>query len=254
MKSPTEKKCPPSIAGEEEGLKDERCSLNCDVTGENCIITVCEEGFYCPENSTSRFQNECGNSNVFCPKGSSEPTKVTPGYYTTGYVSISGSYQSDGDKSKRSSETQCEEGTYCDINGIRHPCPAGTFGNETGLTTALCSGKCSPGYFCPPESKSIFEKTCQSAKYFCPEGSAFPIKISRGYFSTGGLTSDTHTQQKICPKGSFCIDGIKHLCAAGTYGSEEGLYSEQCSGLAKPGYYTPEGSTSPFQIPCPGGT
>ena len=33
-------------------------------------------------------------------------------------------------------------------------CPSGTFGNSTGLSSALCSGPCEAGHFCPPGSVS----------------------------------------------------------------------------------------------------
>merc|ERR1711991_1256968 len=37
----------------------------------------------------------------------------------------------------------CPTGYYC-VGGVKHPCPAGTFGNETKLYTALCSSSCLP--------------------------------------------------------------------------------------------------------------
>ena len=67
--------------------------------------------------------------------------------------------------------------------------------------------------------------------------------MSEGYFS--GPVDSPVTQresQEVCPKGSYCIGGVKELCPAGKYGSETGLTTATCSGECSAGYYCPAGS------------
>lgn len=45
------------------------------------------------------------------------------------------------------------------------PCPAGRYGNSTGLTNATCDGPCALGYFC-----DVLGSTVATAKP-CPAGS-----------------------------------------------------------------------------------
>ncbi len=45
----------------------------------------------------------------------------------------------------------CPIGSYCPAvtpAGLAYPCPAGTFGNTTGMQVATCSGLCQTGYQC----------------------------------------------------------------------------------------------------------
>lgn len=51
----------------------------------------------------------------------------------------------------RSGEAQCEAGTFC-VGGRRRPCPSGTFGATTGLTSSICSDICPEGSYCPEGS------------------------------------------------------------------------------------------------------
>ncbi|CAM9217060.1 unnamed protein product, partial [Sphacelaria rigidula] len=38
----------------------------------------------------------------------------------------------------------CGPGFYC-TEGVRRPCPPGTYGNTSGLSTPSCSGPCAAG-------------------------------------------------------------------------------------------------------------
>lgn len=241
------KPCPEGRAGMEYGLKDEQCSLECDIIGANCIIHYCDEGHFCPSNSTSQKQFECGGPHLYCPAGSSYPTKVQKGYYTIGSLSLIGVDQSNGDKTIRIAEVICEKGHYC-IDGVKYVCPAGKFCNETGLTSKECSGDCEAGYHCPEGSTQPNQIMCGSSKYYCPKASPSPILVDEGYFTQNGIS------QAICQPGSYCIDGIAYLCPPGRFGSSIGLANSSCDGPSDPGYYTPAGSTSSTQIPCPAGT
>jgi hypothetical protein len=71
---------------------------------------------------------------VFCPEGSVSPTPVSNGHYTIGATSQPGHYQTNEDAATRYSQVLCEPGSYC-VDGVKYPCPAGTFGETSGLTT-----------------------------------------------------------------------------------------------------------------------
>ena len=139
--------------------------------------------------------SECGGTHLFCPEGSSVPTPVSVGYHTTG-----------GTPLRRSNQTQCDPGSYCDPLGVRRlcpagsygnlygmvegceaacplghyceigstapvPCPAGRFGDRTNLTTSDCSGRCFKGYYCEVGSPSATQHECGDERYVCPVGS-----------------------------------------------------------------------------------
>jgi hypothetical protein len=54
----------------------------------------------------------------------------------------------------------CQPGSYCPGNSSAIPCPQGTYGDSTGLTSATCSGPCAVGFFCPPGSNSSTMLPC----------------------------------------------------------------------------------------------
>jgi len=239
--------CPEGTAGLEYGLKNYQCSHFCDVDAKHCVINFCSKGYYCPSNSTSQKQFECGSPHLYCPPKSSKPTNVRMGYYTIGNDSKRSEIQSHSDQTTRWGEKICEIGHYC-IDGVKHLCPAGKYGNQTGLTNENCSGDCKRGYFCPPGSIISAPHHCGSPRYYCPEGSPFPSVADEGHFTSNG------SSQSTCPPGSFCVGGVAYLCPAGRYGSSTGLSSNVCDGPSEAGYYTPIGSTSSRQFPCPAGT
>eukprot|EP00505_MAST-04D_sp_SCG-Rhode-Island_P004869 Stramenopile-MAST_4_protein_4869 len=78
----------------------------------------------------------------------------------------------------------CPVGYYCaGFGGVASSCPAGKFGNKTGLTTC----------------------------YDCNTGD---------YSYLGSVDSRNCTR---CPKGSACPGGVKSLCPAGKFGNKTGL-------------------------------
>ena len=94
----------------------------------------CEAGYYC----SGGVKLDCGAVDKFCPgTQQTSPTTAQAGFYTTG-----------GTEATRTGETQCEAGHYCS-GGVKVQCPAGTFGNSPGLSTAACDGPCPAGYYCP---------------------------------------------------------------------------------------------------------
>lgn len=107
---------------------------------------------------------------------------------------------------QRTSRTLCEPGHYC-VAGVRAPCPAGTVGDEAGLSS--CDKLCPGGYVCPAgsfatapsdeEGNNVAE--CGSIAVWCGEGSSVPTVASAGYFTIGGSSESTRTGQEICTAG-----------------------------------------------------
>ena len=134
----------------------------------------------------------------------------------------------------------CEQGFHC-VNGVRIPCPAGTYGDTFRLSNSTCSGHCSAGYYCFLGSISSTSKSCGGNEYFCPLGSAAPTIVPIGYYSvdvhgaTSTSTYNTRVAALICPLGHYCVRGVKHACTGGKYGESEGLPTKECSGLCPEG-------------------
>ena len=163
--------------------------------------------YWCPSNSTNATALPCGSAAVYCPAGSSAPVQALPGQVTVG-----------GDAfNSRTGAVLCPAGSYC-LNGIAAPCPAGRFGCSTGIGSALCSGPCTPGFFCPLGSSSSQAYPCGgnasdplAAAFYCPTGSGSPQAVSSGFYSTGSGTDAPHVAsgQALCPAGAYCAQGLK---------------------------------------------
>ncbi|GMH53582.1 hypothetical protein TrRE_jg872, partial [Triparma retinervis] len=249
--SATQEACPAGRYGAHQGLTSSSCSHDCDPDG-SCEPTVCAAGHYCPAASTSAESVECGGQDKFCPTGASTPTAVSSGHYTIGNVSLLGQDQSIYDENRRFVESVCEPGRFCS-GGVRQKCDGGTYGSSTGNTASTCEGPCAAGFYCPAGSISEKENRCGTPNLYCPQGSAAPISVPSDHYSITGA-HDTRSAIAICPRGSYCIDGVSRLCPAGRYGGVTGLTTPECEGACKEGFYCPEGSTYEAQIACPEGT
>ena len=117
----------------------------------------CSAGYYCPvAGMTSPTAYPCGNATVYCLAGSTAPTPVQTGYYSTAFVT---------NATTATVQVQCAAGSYCS-GGVSYPCPGGTFGTTVGATS--CGGVCPAGYYCPPGSSSGTANLCGSAAvYWC---------------------------------------------------------------------------------------
>jgi hypothetical protein len=112
--------------------------------------------------------------------------------------------------------------------------PTGRYGSEFGLSNDLCSGPCSPGYYCQAGSLTSTPLPCGSNSVYCPEGSFQPTLVTPGYYTTGGgegnSSSLTRSSQTLCEKGFYCTEGGEKLsCLPGAFGDTQGLYMS-CSG------------------------
>ena len=130
---------------------------------------------------------------------------------------------------------KCEPGFYC-VDGTKHPCPAGRYGESSGLAHAACDGPCPAGYFCPRQSSNRVEYACGGSGLYCPEGSGVPLHVRAGFYTVGGDSNDhknmTRSNEKLCEAGYYCVGGVKRACPAGRYGSYTGM------GLDSTGYET----------------
>ena len=145
-------------------------------------------------------------------------------------------------------QVECEIGHYC-TQGRRYPCPAGTYGSETKLSSSTCTAICPKGYYCPKGTSSYQQLPCGRSAVYCPGGSEEPQIVAKGYYSNGG-TSVTREEQVRCEVGHYCVDGIKHFCPAGTYGGTGGLSTSACSGKCDDGHICGVGSVVPNLTPC----
>ena len=135
---------------------------------------------------------------------------------------------------------------------MRSVCPAGRYGASLRETSARCTGDCDAGYFCPEGSSTATQFPCGGADRFCPTASSTPLLVRTGWDTDEDRHEDIRTSEAVCPAGHWCAGGIRHTCAPGIWGGEEGMSSRECSGKCKAGYYCPEASTSPRQVPCGG--
>ncbi len=212
--------CPAGKYGDARGLATSDCSGDC------------REGFYCPTNSSHAGQFKCGGSDVYCSAGVGAPIPVSAGYYSTG-----------GSPITRPAQTTCPPGSYCE-GGVDRLCPAGRYGETSGLRTSDCSGPCDVGHYCPLGSVDARQVKCPAGRYgkqglgtsdctgpckhgyfclegsvwenqnncgyndvYCPVGSPHPRKVDPGYFSVGGHFN-TRSGQQLCDlnTGSFVVD------------------------------------------------
>ena len=158
----------------------------------------------------------------------------------------------------------CRKGYYCPL-GTPIPCPAGTFGNRTGLKELSMCTDCPPGRFCDQTGQTKSQGPC-TAGWYCQGGAIT---------STPNVTNSLkYPENGPCPKGRYCLEGTPSpaKCPPGTYRNSTGAASESecldcnpgwyCEGYGNEeptaqcaaGYYCPQGSRSnvsqPSETPC----
>ena len=159
-----------------------------------CKASECREGYYCPANSTSPTQFECGHTGVFCPAGSGAPTPVSVGHYTTPVDGWSAEGVQVGSGFTRTGERECKAGHYCGTDGVMRQCPAGRYGATAGLANEACSGLCAKGHYCEIGSTSPKQRPCPGGTFGDSEGLAMPRcsgLCAPGYYCPTGSTSNT---------------------------------------------------------------
>lgn len=201
----------------------------------------CAPGYWCMEASTSATQFRCGGWQLYCPAGSTSPLDVPVGHYSVGGLDTASG-------TDMSAKLECEVGYYCS-GGRRLRCPPGTFGNQTGLSSDSCTGRCEQGYYCPRGSTSPQERKCGNPRFYCPAGIGSRRSALSGYYTLPEGSANA-VQQRICPIAHYCRDGLKAICPAGVYGDVEGLGSERCGGPCLPGYFCGVGTVDPRANEC----
>lgn len=222
--------CPGGKYGNANGLRDKKCS------------GLCPSGYICPEKTSYPFTYKCGlNESLFCPEGSATPTAVSIGYYSIG-----------GTTETRNAQLPCPKGSYC-VAGVRLLCPSGSYGENTQLSSAFCTGVCPAGWYCPEGTEDPYQHPCYAnPSVYCPKGSARPLQTPEGYFATdphiaagGGFAAIDR-----CPQGTYCLGGVRYNCPAGRYGLITGSFNASCTGPCQVGFYCPAGSALPTQHAC----
>lgn len=133
---------------------------------------LCSPGYYCPEGSISPEEVMCGEPSRYCEGGNYRPVVVPEGYFSIG-----------GNESTRHGISQAKKGYFASL-GVLYVCPAGRYGLRNGESSSLCSGVCQRGFFCPPGSVSPLMHPCGSDNLICPTGSAVPVKVRTGFYTT----------------------------------------------------------------------
>ena len=111
----------------------------------------------------------------------------------------------------------CPEGKYCILGSVTgQDCPAGRFGNQTGLRAETECPPCDPGWYCPSPGLTTPYRPCE-AGHLCILGATFatPVNETWGY---------------LCPSGHYCPEGTPTpvQCPRGTFqpasGKEQQFY------------------------------
>ncbi|KAH8056628.1 hypothetical protein JL722_7467 [Aureococcus anophagefferens] len=166
--------------------------------GASACNGTCAAGFYCPDGSTAATARACGGATVYCPAGSARrgpcPRATTP----------SSRNAAGGRRAAR--------GSYC-AGGVKRPCPAGTYGNETTLASPGCSALCrSPGSSCV--EGSVAPERCPPGT-FCPGNGAPKYPCPPGTYGENGAcepgyycpANSTSAREKPCGDVAFLGDG-----------------------------------------------
>ena len=182
----------------------------------NNAVAFCHPGYWCPPGSTTPTQRRCGNASVYCPAGSGAPTLAPPGYYTVLGLPVTGEHrlsrggdgngvhgdgrrkggQDMGGTSVQEAQTRsdidlCPLGHWCS-NGVRRPCPRGTYGGTTGLFSKACSGLAALGHWTREGSTIATQYRCSPGKYADREGSTSSSctgSCDHGFYCTSGAVS-----------------------------------------------------------------
>ena len=275
----------------------------CSSYGLASPTDFCPSGVYCPEGQFTPMGVSCPIGH-FCPSESGLPLPCSSGMYQP--------FES------QSSCLVCPAGRYCDINeailtqtsGINldthgvvmpsvcpvghycpmgtnssneHPCPLGSFSNQTGLQDVsqciacvpgyYCSdvglteptGECFPGFVCSlgsaspsPDGSDSTGMPCPERSY-CPEGTITPTPCPVGTYSSTTHLSNI-SECISCTPGKYCsAEGLiepQGECLAGYFCSIRAVIpnpiGESYGDICPVGHYCQEGSKTP--VPCSPGT
>ncbi|XP_063762752.1 SCO-spondin isoform X2 [Eleginops maclovinus] len=215
----------------------------CHQRGKTVPSGWCAEGYYCPEGqSAERPQKNLCSVGHYCEKGSVKQTACLPGSHQLrqGQGSCetcpAGFHCPDQGMTK---PLPCERGFYCSSGSAnQQPCPAGTYGNISGLVEEWQCSLCDPGVYCKGTGRTFPSGPC-TAGFVCVGGASEPSPLD----NRTGLP---------CPPGFFCSvrTTVPKPCPKGTFSKQSGLVDESQCRSCSPGFYCSETGLSAVSGPC----
>ena len=267
-----------------------RCDagMHCNATGLTEPTGVCYPGYFCLSGSMHSRPNVCP-SGLHCPEGAPLPSSCLPGTFTN----TSGRAACDTCPAgfyclpvavfnASSAYLPCPAGYFCPPGTGRdwQPCPAGSYSNNTRLSSpdqcADCpggqycrggrtvpDGPCNPGYYCLTRASRSDPRGDNFGSLFSFfDSSAFPECPAIGRNETIGAP---------CPVGHFCemASSLPTPCRAGSY--NDLVQQSKCKACpagffclegansyitnnCTPGHFCPENTTLGTEYPCPAGS
>jgi len=110
---------------------------------------------------------------------------------------------------------------------------------------------CAAGFYCPLGASG--PRPCShSPLQYCPPGSEHPQPTALGHYATVPLfeAGGGYSGHAACPRGSYCVDGVRYPCPSGRYGHAEASTDPLCTGVCAAGWYCPPGSARAMQLTC----
>ena len=102
------------------------------------------------------------------------------------------------------------------------------------LNSEGCSGKCSPGQYCPRGSTNATARPCAAGTFARSVGTALQSECT------------------ICPTGHYCTVAAMFPvpCPMGRFAEGEGMSTAECAGPCPEGTFCPPGTSSPNKCPA----
>ena len=217
-------------------------------TAEEC--TPCDGGSYCSELNATSPTGDC-DAGFYCEIGNDRPNPLIS--------NLNDSLSNDNCTYLIANGSICPVGSFCPAASVfPQACPAGTFGNTTGL--AACH-TCPAGYFCYVSSTTFVNSACPVGHY-CPPGTEYTTQYPCPAGTLNNLTGlSSSSECQPCPLQHYCnstgLSSPSGLCSPGWYCSGGASSSTPNSpteggGFCERGSFCPEGSAAP--VLCTGGS
>ena len=162
----------------------------------------------------------------------------------------------------------CASGSFAQLSNASSrcvECSPGTYRNTnlTAVTAAAACTECAPGYF-QQEPGATECKLCTCGRVSAAGATACAAQCPAGKY---GVTIAGVTTCATCPRGSQCYDGVRFMCAAGTYqdetgqgsckscaaghfGEQAGLNRSTCTASCPAGFFCPGNTKTPIVCPA----
>ena len=219
-----------------------------NVSGQ-AACTNCEAGKWSTDYRRASSCTTPCDPGSYCASGGMPPVRCPAGRFSAAAGMADASACMPCDAGKFSLDTGravpcsslCSVGYYCDSGANSSPqnaCPAGRFGNVTGLSNAMCSGPCAAaaGSYCGPSATRPSSELCGAGRFgnisgllsslcsgacsgapgrYCGVGTVTETACAEGYFCA------TPTARAPCPAGATCpASSIASVpCTMGTFSS-----------------------------------